>query len=342
MKKNPLKLFNYSVVTLMAVISFYSCQFDDPGKKKSIGAVNELLVVTNDKAQWESALGDSIRAVFAAQMPALTQPEPYFDLINVADENFSDIFQKYHNIFIADINPQATGVKSETNENVWAVPQRVIKITAPDLSSFYTEMARMKATFMEMFIALERQRTLNISQLSVNMDLSREVEQKFGISLPFPGGFYKAGEAPGFMWIRHKVTKARQDVELGIMIYSADYRDQSVFDPRHVIKWRNLVTMQYVPGPSPLSFMKVSEEYIPPVFDTITYFPGGYALETRGIWEVENDFMGGVFVSYTFINPADNKVMTLDGYVYNPNDDKKNFLRQLEAIFFAMKFSSPN
>lgn len=340
MNKNTVKRFNYAVVIVMAVISLFSCQFDDPGKKKSIGAVNELLIVTNDKTQWDGALGDSIRAVFAAQMPALTQPEPYFDLINVADENFSDLFQKYHNIFIADINPGVSGVKSETNENVWAVPQRIIRITAPDLPAFYNELARMKVTFMEMYIALERQRTLNISQLSANMELSREVEQKFGISLPFPGGFYKAGEAPDFIWIRHKVTKARQDVELGIMIYSADYRDQSVFDPRHVIKWRNLVTMQYVPGPSPLSFMKVSE-YIPPVFDTITGFPGGFTLESRGIWEVENDFMGGVFVSYTFVNPSDNKVITLDGYIYNPNDDKKNFLRQLEAIFFAMKYSSP-
>ena len=50
--------------------------------------------------------------------------------------------------------------------------------------------------------------------------------------------------------------------------------------------------------------------------------------------------MCGPFINYTFIDRANNKVITLDGYVYNPNDDKKNFLRQLEAMFFATKFTS--
>ena len=86
--------------------------------------------------------------------------------------------------------------------------------------------------------------------------------------------------------------------------------------------------------------MKVAMEYKPPLFDTITDFPGGYAVETRGLWEVENDFMGGPFISYTFIDQENNKVITLDGYVYNPNDVKKNYLRQLEGIFFAAKFTS--
>jgi hypothetical protein len=143
------------------------------------------------------------------------------------------------------------------------------------------------------------------------------------------------------MWLRYTLAKTRQDVEIGVMIYKMDYKDAIVFDPKHIIKWRNLVTMEHIPGPSPLSYMTTSVEFIPPVFDTLPNFPGGYAVETRGLWEVENDFMGGPFISYTFIDQAQNKVITLDGYVYNPNDDKKNFLRQLESIFFALKYNPP-
>jgi hypothetical protein len=334
----------YRIAAVLTIPLFFvftvSCTVSESGLKKSIGSVNELLIVTNDKAQWEGPLGDTIRSVFAAPIPELFQPEPIFDLINVADENFKDIFEKYHTIFIADINPQATEARSETFRDKWAEPQRVIRVTAPDLDSFVKELFAKKESFLKLFIALERERTLTINQLSVNIPLSGEVENKFGIFLPITGGFYKAKEAPDFMWIRHKVTKARQDAELSIMIYSMDYQDTVVFDPRHIIQWRNTLTMEHIPGPSPQSFMKVTREIKPPVFDTITDFPGGYAVETRGLWEVENDFMGGAFVNYTFVNQATNKVITLDGYVYNPNDDKKNFLRQLEAIFFAMKFSS--
>ena len=75
--------------------------------KPSTGSVNEMLIVTNDKAQWEGALGDTLRAFFSAEQAGLSQPEPVFDLMNIADENFNDLFQKFHNIFIVDINPQA-------------------------------------------------------------------------------------------------------------------------------------------------------------------------------------------------------------------------------------------
>lgn len=317
-----------------------SCTLSESGLRPSTGSVNELLIVTNDKIQWEGALGDTLRSFFSAYQIGLPQPEPIFDLVNIADENFKDLFQKYHNIFIVDINPQFTEASSETNQNLWSDPQRVIKITAPDLSSFYSEFNLKKDTFIKLFIDLERKRTLIINQLDLDYKLAGIVEKKFAINLPLPEGFYLAKESTNFMWLRHKVTRAKQDVELSILLYSADYVDTDVFNPKNILQRRNLITLEHIPGPSPLSFMKVARDHMPPVFDTILDFPGGYAVETRGLWEVENDFMGGPFINYTFIDKANNKVITLDGYIYNPNEDKKNFLRQLESIFFAVKFTS--
>jgi hypothetical protein len=315
-----------------------SCTMSESGMKRSIGAVNELLVVTNDKVQWQNDLGDSIRAFFGAEQPGLPQAEPIFDMVNVADEHFNELFQKYHNIFIVDIDPEAGKTFSETKENIWSEPQRVIKIVAPDKEAFYQEFNLKKETYLELFITIERKRSLEINKMSVNTDLTQDVERKFGIFLPIPGGFYKAKEAGDFMWIRHKMTKAKQDVELSMMIYTMDYRDTIVFDPRHIMQWRNTITLEHIPGPSPLSFMKIHTREKPPVFDTISDFPGGFAVETRGLWEVENDFMGGAFINYTFVDTASHKVITLDGYVYNPNELKKNYIRQLEAIFFATVF----
>lgn len=307
--------------------------------KRSTGSVNELLIVSNNKKQWEGQLGDTLRAYFSRTQVGLTQPEPVFDLLHIDDDNLNDLFKKYHNILIVDIDPGTAQTVSETKKNLWAEPQRVIKVTAPDFDAFLEEFKAKKQTFENLFIQLERERTLTINQLATNIQLSNALERKFNIFLPIPGGFYLAKETPDFAWLRHKIAKANQDVELSILIYTMGYRDTIAFNPRHIIQWRNTMTLQHVPGPSPLSFMKVSEQFIPPVFNTITDFPGGYAVETRGIWEVENDFMGGSFLSYTFVDTTRNKVITLDGYVYHPNNDKKNYLRQLESIFFALKFS---
>jgi hypothetical protein len=324
-----------SVIALLIFIS--ACTLSETGKKKSTGASGELLVVTNDKTQWEGLLGDTIRAFFTSDYPGLSQPEPLFDLLNIASADMGDIFKKFHNILIVDIQPAATQTISERIDDLWSAPQVVIRITASDETSFFSEFDRNKELFLDYFEELERKRTLELNSMANNIKLSSAVERKFNISLPLPGGFYMAKESTDFMWLRHKVTKAKQDVELSILIYTMDYRDTVVFNPRHVIQWRNNITLEHVPGPSPLSFMKASVNFIPPVFDTVTGFPGGFAVETRGLWEVENDFMGGPFISYTFADTVHQKVITLDGYVFYPNNDKRDYLRNLEAIFHAAK-----
>jgi hypothetical protein len=104
-----------------------------------------------------------------------------------------------------------------------------------------------------------------------------------------------------------------------------------------MIAVRNNVTMEYVSGPSKGSYMKVADEYFEPVVRQVTDFPVEYAMEMRGLWDVENDFMGGPFISYTFVDEYTNKVFTLDGYVYYPNEEKKNYVRELEAIFHSLR-----
>jgi len=340
MNNIPVKFITFLFSGGILLSSLTSCNLGKSGKFPSTGTVNELLIITNDKEQWEGPLGDTIRAFFGAEQVGLSQPEPVFDLVNIADENLNDIFKKFHNIFIADINPDSTQTISGTNKDLWSEPQRIIKISAPDLQSFYKEFDLKKETFMRLFIELERERTLTINYMSMDILLSDTVAKKFGIKLPIPEGFYLAKQSKDFMWLRHKVTKVKQDLELGIMIYSMNYHDTVVFNPKHILRWRNTITLENIPGPSPISFMKVADEHLHPVFDTITDFPGGYAVETRGLWEVENDFMGGPFINYTFVDKVNNKVITLDGYVYNPNDVKKYYLRELESIFFVLKFTS--
>jgi len=67
-------------------------------------------------------------------------------------------------------------------------------------------------------------------------------------------------------------------------------------------------------------------------------FKGHFAVEMRGMWDLEGDFMGGPFLSYTFVDPRNNRIFTIDGFVYNPNEEKKDLVRQLEAILYTLDF----
>jgi hypothetical protein len=54
---------------------------------------------------------------------------------------------------------------------------------------------------------------------------------------------------------------------------------------------------------------------------------------------VENDFMGGPFINFTFLDEKRNRLISMDGYVYNPNEFKRNFLRQMESIFYTLRIT---
>lgn len=58
----------------------------------------------------------------------------------------------------------------------------------------------------------------------------------------------------------------------------------------------------------------------------------------RGFWDVEGDFMGGPFVSYTTVDTATDRVFTLDCYVYSPKLPKRNYMREVEHLLHLVKF----
>jgi hypothetical protein len=58
----------------------------------------------------------------------------------------------------------------------------------------------------------------------------------------------------------------------------------------------------------------------------------------RGLWKVHGDFMGGPFVSVTTLDPIRGRVLTLEGYIYAPRKDKRELMRQVEAMIYSVRF----
>jgi hypothetical protein len=261
-----------------------------------------------------------------------------FRLFNIADENMNKIFKSQHNILIIDIKPGFTEALVETRTDHWAKPQRLIKVTAPDLSSFKQTFEQHKTAFLKAYNELEIQRTNQQFKMAKSVKLGNMIKKKYGFNIQLPGGFVVGADKEDFIWLRQSMQKVKQDVELGILIHTAPYADTSVFNKEYILDLRDSLTRQYIPGPSKGSYMITSRDFIEPVFTYHDDFVTGYAIETRGLWMIQNDFMGGPYISYTFLDPGMQRVITVDGYVYNPGDLKRNFIRQMEAIFHTISF----
>ena len=65
-------------------------------------------------------------------------------------------------------------------------------------------------------------------------------------------------------------------------------------------------------------------------------FKGHFAVETRGLWDVKGDFMGGPFLNYAIHDEKRNRIINLDGYTYYPNKDKRDLMLQLETVFYTL------
>jgi len=328
MKKTFLLVFNVVLISIFLL----SCGSEKSRKPRSTGTTNEMLVVTNTKTMWNGELGEVIRSYFGQEMAGLPQPEPMFDFMNVDAQHFSKLYRKFHNIFIVDIDPSRKETFVETKEDFWSQPQRIIKISAPSEEAFAEKFVEQREAYLRLYNQTEIMRTIRNFEMANDLSISNKLAKNYNLFLAVPGGFNIAKLDTNFVWLRHTVEKVMQDVEMGIMIYIHDYTDTASFNHDNIIRLRNKMTFKHIPGPTEGSFMKVADRHVPPVFSIAQDFEVDYAVETRGLWELQNDFMGGAFINYTFVDEKRNRVITLDGYVYYPNQLKRNYVRHIESI----------
>jgi hypothetical protein len=150
-----------------------------------------------------------------------------------------------------------------------------------------------------------------------------------------PDGFYAAKIQPGFMWVRHESNTYSQ----GFMIISQPYVDTAQFSRESILKRIQNYQRRYIPGPTEGSYMTIDRKYVIPEYTQVNDFPAPYTVKMDGLWRVEHDFMGGPFISYTFTDPQSKQLITLFGYVYFPNNKKRDLLLQVESIFYSINYS---
>lgn len=320
----------YFMAVLAFAVVFTSCEY----KNNSVGEIAEILIVVQNDDQWNGRIGDSIRAYFQANQYGLPQPEPRNSLTHIKKSKFSDLFKKYKSIIEVEIDPNLDKAVATTSENFWTDPQRYIKISAPNITTWVELFDQQKEMYQQWFDEVERERIMIWYRKNEDKALGDSIAKHMGIRLTIPNEFTLAVNKSDFMWFRSETKQSSAD----IVIYQIPYKDTIQFEPQCLINTRNMMMMQYIPGPTKGSYMGTETEVMPPMVTLAPDFPAGYTLEMRGMWKVENDYMAGPFVSYTFVNSHTGNLITVEGYYYEPNKEKRNNLLQLESILYSMEF----
>lgn len=330
-----MKTFFRGISLLLIAAAVVGCDaFHTLNKKKSAQGRPYELIVVCPQMEWNGELGDSLRAVFTAPVPYLNQAEPLFDVLRVTERGFKDMIADHRNILKVVVDPEVQQAEAAVEYNVTSEPQIVVTLQGPDDKALVEYLSQKRNDLLHVLEQAERDRDVQAYSTFNNPGIEAAIRKLFGVEIKVPKGYVLAKQTDDFLWARYEYPTASQ----GFFVYSYPYEGPESLSLDALIKARNKFAAR-IPGPSDGSYMITSDAFEPDY--RLFRLEGRLWCELRGFWDVEGDFMGGPFVSYTTVDTETNRVFTLDGYVYAPDLNKprkRNYIRGIEHLLYTIHF----
>ena len=321
-----MKRFTVLPAMLALLALFTSC--DSGGSFFTASGTTNEIIVLMDETAWEGTAGRALFDVLNSNAKALPQPEPNFRILQLVPENFSSTFKMARNVIIPDISNIYSYPKLTADIDKYAMGQVIMNIHAPDTASFVKFVSENRESIVDYFVTKELERNAKYLKNQSKEPLSR-AKQVFGINIHLPKGLSNVTEHENFYWATNNASRGRQD----IVIYQFPYTTETVFEKDSLIEIRNRVLGEYITG-SFDSKMTTATVYSPDYRKMDT--DGLFRAELRGLWEMTTDMMGGPFVMHAFVNENTGMVVVVETYVYAPEMNKRNLLRNLESTLYTI------
>ena len=326
------RMFAYMAAALVTVAAMMSCGSNGKALLPNVsGKAGEVIVVV-DREEWEGNLGNEIRGLLARDCEFLPQREPLYSLVNLAPGSFTDMFKYHRNIVIFNVDStvQKQGVIYRTN--VWAKHQCVIQLNASCADSAIVVLDKNGENIAGAIEQAERNRVIANTLLYEEGQLAEVVDQMIGGKVHFPTGYNLKKVADDFIWIADE----KQYTTQGVFIYKYPATEEQPFTEERIIAHRDAFLQKYVPGMFDNTYM-ITSQFITPGVKFLKYHDMDF-VETRGLWEVYNDFMGGPFVSHSFYSKDGKDIIVLEAWVYAAKYDKRQYLRQVESLLYSFEW----
>jgi hypothetical protein len=312
---------------------FTSCDDKPVVYRDSAGRLNDILVVM-DNADWEGAVGDTIREELARPIEGIIRDEPLFTLNHIKPESFDGKLTKSRNYLIIKKDGDA---KVTVEEDKYAYPQLGVVAHGNSSQEVAETIAENSNNIIELFSRGETAQKQYLMNKTI-LDTGR-LEETFGISMTIPRTYHYAKNRndDDFVWLRRGIAEGTVD----LMVYEVPLekisRDKNTVSD--IIAVRDSIGAIKIPVNEPGVFI-TEKAYSPLLYET--QIDGKFAFETKGIWEVKTQWMSGPFINYAVYNAEKNNWLILEGYVSAPNTAHRNYLFEIEAILRSTNFLDDN
>ena len=343
----------------------------------AVGKTNEIRIVC-DQDDWEGPLGDSIRYHFQAPFLILPNPEPMFDLKHFTAEqvinnelrrnlrtyvfvgDLSDTHSATTKLILQDLNGEKLRRAKEDpsfntmiGKNKWATGQIMVYLFGNNMEALFKNIREKYPTIARRINEFDEDKIQRSAYVYGESNLlNNKMRDLMNVEMHIPSDYDLALErsVPATITSEDKVTEdAVPGIDLlwmkrdtknelsNIFAYSLPYVSKEQFKKQNIINLINEIGKKYIPSTIEDSYLVINDVDLP-VFSTDMKINGSYAIELRGIWEMENDFMGGPFVSYLVHNEKDGRLVLLNGFVYAPSVNKRNYMQEIAVLLKNSKF----
>lgn len=316
-------------VLLFLLCFVVSCQTKKrtPLVLPSNGNINTITVVMPNQL-WNGTLGQTVRDMYAYPAEGLPQQEPLFDLKQIPPEIFTGFAQSSRSVLWIGIR---NSINVRIDQNNYAQPQTVAVFTAPTTEQLTEIIVSQSSKVIERLHKQERAERLRRIQKSTYTN--HGLEEKFGLTITMPSAYKTLKEDPQASWFQRDI----QNGHINLLVLSTPY-DENIVEQQNlapIIALHDSIGKAFIPGRLPNSHLITEKAYEPYMYPTT--LAGKPALEIRGTWEVQGDFMAGPFVLYIVNDKANNRNLILEGFVFAPSKAKRDDVFEAETILRSIQ-----
>lgn len=314
---------------LLSLIMLASCK---EVKRQPVGSPYEVLVVC-DEAFWDSDAGKALTKALRIAVPGLPQKEASLKIIKTKEGKLNSTNEAYRNIILVDIGSNHSKSELRFEKDVYASPQVVMAIYSPSEKEFAQYVSRNAQVIVDFFSLKERERQISSLYRKSNRHASSLIKKKFDCDMKIPSDIAGYKQGRNFLWFSDYNNPSKVEM-LSFAVYSYPYNGPEDFSKENFIHMRDSMMMENIQGGEPGQFIKTDAESV-----TLSEegYDGKYMSIARGLWYMENDIMGGPFVSHSIVDEVHNRMVVVEAFVYAPNKLKRNFMRKLEASLYTLE-----
>ncbi len=334
---------------------------DGDYRREAVGVDGEIVVVV-DSTIWNGSVGEAIRDELGYFIPTLPAPERSFDLrtIELQGNTLERIKQHKNVVFVAPISDSSSvgdfirgrlpdgGIEAiesggrivASRPNLWRRNQKVFFISAADTSDLVATLHEHGPALRDTFNLVSRQRlAADMFRRGRQHDLEEDLMERHGFAVNAQHDFVLAIDTTDFVWLRRILS----DTWRSLFVHYVEDADPSMLSAEWVVATRDSLTRDYVQG-NLGGWVEIDRRR--PLEAEELDFRGRYGYEVRGLWQMVGEDeqgemiqfgMGGPFVTYAFYDQPSGRMYLIDGMVFAPGFDKREFLRQMEVLAYTFR-----